>query len=250
MRSLSVVAAGVAAVLLLSGCDTEGAEEASVAKPSSKAAAPSKSVAPFDVDAALKRADASPYSAEMRTESYAGTTLYVVMEGRINFNGPAVTGRLTMKTSDSVPKDQAINEDSILLEDAFYSRTLDEDGPAGEWRRVGVDSPGGSPSDYGAYARLLLGQGPRARKGPEKVDVASAYRISGTLTFEQLRSVDRRLYDRMRGSDIKKFDCDVWVNASGRVVRFEQWMQGPRLYTHNIVTLKKFGAPVPLSAPE
>ncbi|MEV0689016.1 hypothetical protein [Streptomyces sp. NPDC050388] len=250
MRHLATVAAGIAAVVLLTGCGADNAGKAPAPTPTSGASATPGLNSSFDVEAALKNADPAPYSAEIATETYTGSTLTIVMAGRINFNGSAPTGKVTLTTSDSVPEDQAFGMETILLEDATYSRTLDDEGAVGEWQRMGLDSSSAGVADYGAYAQLLLGFGPKARKGPEEVDGAPAYRLSGKLTQDQLRMVDRRLYDRMRAASIKEFACDVWVNESGRVVRFEQWLKVSGNSAHNVVTLKDFSAPVPVSTPE
>lgn len=95
-----------------------------------------------------------------------------------------------------------------------------------------------------------LGPWPKARKGPTEVDGAPAYRLSGNLTQDQLRSMDRRLYDKMRTTGTKEFACDVWVNESGRVVRFEQWLEMSGKSARNVVTFKNFKDPVAVSAPE
>lgn len=250
MRHLATVAAGIATAVLLTGCGAGDAGK--VPAPTSKngVSASPGSNSSFEVEAALKSADPAPYSTEITAETYTGSTLTVVMAGRMNFNGSGPTGKMTAKTSDSVPEDQAFTMETILLEDATYTRTLGDDGAVGEWQRTGLDSSSAGVADYGAYAQLLLDLGPKARKGPEEVDGAPAYRLSGNLTQDQLRTVDRRLYDRMRATGTKEFACDMWVNESGRVVRFEQWLEVSGRPAHNVVTLKDFSAPVPVSAPE
>jgi hypothetical protein len=250
MRHMATVAAGIAVVVLLAGCGASSAEKAPAPTSKSGTSATPGSDSSFDVKAALKNADSAPYSAEIRTETYTGSTLTVVMAGRMNFNGSGPTGKLTLTTSDSVPEDQAFNAETILLEDATYTRTLDDDGAAGKWRRTGLDSSSAGLADYGAYAQLLLDLGPKARKGQEEVGGAPAYRLSGSLTQDQLRTVDRRLYDRMRATGTKDFACDVWVNESGRVVRFEQWLKVSGNSARNVVTFKNFRGPVPVSPPE
>ncbi|MGI5368755.1 hypothetical protein [Streptomyces iakyrus] len=250
MRHLATVAAGIAAVVLITGCGAGEAEKASAPTSKSGASATPGSDDSFDVEMALKNADPAPYSAEIRTETYTGSTLTVVMAGRMNFNGSGPTGKLTLTTSDSVPKDQAFSTETILREDATYTRTLDDDGAVGEWQRTGLDSSSPGIADYGAYAQLLLDLGPKARKGQEKRGGVLAYRLSGSLTQDQLRTVDRRLYDRMRATGTEEFACDVWVNESGRVVRFEQWLEMSGSSARNVVTFKNFGDPVAVSAPE
>ncbi|GGW54965.1 LppX_LprAFG lipoprotein [Streptomyces galilaeus] len=251
MRQLATTAAGIAAAaVLLSGCGTGETDAAPAPSRTAKTEA-SATPAPesaFEVEAALKNADPAPYSAEIRTETYTGSILGVVMSGRMNFNGPAPTGRLTLKTSDSVPENQAFSTETILLEDATYTRTLD-DRAAGKWQRMGRDSSAAGLADYGAYAQLLLDLGPEVRKGTEKVGGAPAYRLSGNVTQDQLRTVDPRLYDRMRATGTQDFACDVWVNESGRVVRFDQRLEMAGKAARNVVTFKNFGAPVPVSAP-
>ncbi|MEE1834477.1 hypothetical protein [Streptomyces sp. SP17KL33] len=250
MRHLATVAAGIAAVVLITGCGAGEAEKASAPTSKSGASATPGPDSSFEVEVALKNADPAPYSAEIRTETYSGSTLTVVMAGRMNFNGSGPTGKLTLTTSDSVPEDQAFNTETILLEDATYTRTLDDDGAVGEWQRTGLDSSSAGIADYGAYAQLLLDLGPKARKGQEETGGVPAYRLSGSLTQDQLRTVDRRLYDRMRATGTKEFACDVWVNESGRVVRFEQWLEISGNSARNVVTFKNFRDPVAVSAPE
>ncbi|MER5891801.1 hypothetical protein [Streptomyces sp. NPDC001876] len=250
MRHLATVAAGIAATVLLTGCGAGDVERAPAPKSKSGASVTPKAAAAFEVETALKNADPAPYSAQITSESYAGSTLTIVMAGRMNLNGSAPTGKMTLKTSDGAPEDQAVNAETILLENATYTRTLDDDGATGEWQRAGLDSAGAGVADYSVYARLLLDLGPKARKGSEEVDGAPAHRLSGKLTQDQLRSVDRRLYDRMRSMGTEEFACDVWVNESGRVVRFEQWLTVSGVSAHNVVKLKNFGAPVSVRAPE
>ncbi|WEH17346.1 hypothetical protein [Streptomyces sp. VNUA24] len=250
MRHLATVAAGIAAVVLMTGCGAGETEKASVPTSRSGSAATPGSDGAFEVEAALKNADPAPYSAEIRTETYTGSTLTVVMAGRMNFNGSGPTGKLTLATSDSVPKDQAFRTETILLKDATYTRTRDEDGSAGEWQRTELDSSSPGIADYAAYAQLLLDLGPNARKGQEQTGGVAAYRLSGSLTQDQLRTVDRRLYDRMRATGTEEFACDVWVNEAGRVVRFEQWLEMSGNSARNVVTFKNFRRPVPVSAPE
>ncbi|MFI0092035.1 hypothetical protein [Streptomyces bobili] len=247
MRQLATTAAGIAAAVLLSGCGTGETDAAPAPSPTAKTEASAPESA-FEVEAALRNADPARYSAEIRTETYTGSILGVVMSGRMNFNGPAPTGRLTLKTSDSVPENQAFSTETILLEDATYTRTLDG-GAAGKWQLRGRDSSAAGLTDYGAYAQLLLDLGPEVRKGTEKVGGAPAYRLSGNVTQDQLRTVDPRLYDRMHATGTKDFACDVWVDESGRVVRFEQWLEMAGKAARNVVTFKNFGAPVPVSAP-
>ncbi|MEU5716714.1 LppX_LprAFG lipoprotein [Streptomyces sp. NPDC020403] len=244
------MAAGIAVTVLLTGCGAGDAGQRPAPKSKSGTAVTPKSVGAFEVEAALKNADPAPYSAHITSESYLGSTLGLVMTGRMNLNGSAPTGKMTLKTSDSAPEGQAVNAETILLENATYTRTLDDDGTAGEWQRAGLDSAGAGVADYGAYAQLLLDLGPKAQKGSEEMDGAPTYRLSGKLTQDHLRAVDRRLYDRMRSTGTEEFDCDVWVNEVGRVVRFEQWMKASGSSAHNVVTLKNFSAPVPVSAPE
>ncbi|MDT0391478.1 LolA-like protein [Streptomyces dubilierae] len=250
MRHLATVAAGIATIVLLTGCGAGNAGKAPAPTSKSAASATPGPDGSFEVEAALKNADPAPYSSEIRTETYTDSTLTVIMAGRMNFNGSGPTGKLTLTTSDSAPKDQAFKAETILLEDATYTRTLDDDGAAGDWQRTGLGSSSAGVADYGAYAQLLLDLGPKARKGPEEVDGAPAYRLSGNLTRDQLRTVDRRLYDKMRATGTEDFACDVWVNQSGRVVRFEQWLGISGTSAHNVVTLKNFSEPVPVSAPE
>ncbi|MFI1488700.1 hypothetical protein, partial [Streptomyces sp. NPDC020747] len=140
MRHMATVAACIAAVVLLTGCGASSAEKAPAPTSKSGASATSGADSSFEVEAALKNADPAPYSAEIRTETYTGSTLMVVMAGRMNLNGSGPTGKLTLTTSDSVPEDQAFKTETILLEDATYTRTLDDGGAVGEWQRAGLDS--------------------------------------------------------------------------------------------------------------
>ncbi|MDT0567266.1 hypothetical protein RM704_07285 [Streptomyces sp. DSM 3412] len=247
---MATVTAGIAAAVLLAGCGAGDAGKAPASTSKTGASATPGSKGAFEVEAALKNADPAPYSVEITTKSFTGSTLTVVMTGRMNFNGSGPTGKMTLKSSDSVPKDQAFEAETILLEDATYTRTRGADGALGKWQRTELGASYAGASDYGAYAQLLLDLGPKARKGPTEVDGAPAYRLSGNLTQDQLRSVDRRLYDKMRATGTEEFACDVWVNESGRVVRFEQWVGASGNSAHNVATFEGFSAPVPVNAPK
>lgn len=175
-----------------------------------------------------------------------------VVAGRMDPGGGAATGTLTVTVTatDSAPEDQRFKTETILLEDVTCTRPLNADGTGGPWQRAGGDSTGADVADYGVYARLLLDSGPSARKGEEEVDGAPAHRRSGTITAERLRPLDRRLYDRMRTAGMEEFARDVWVDESGRAVRFEQWVETPGRFGRNVVTFGGFGEPEPVSAPE
>ncbi|MET7370786.1 hypothetical protein ABZS61_33975 [Streptomyces sp. NPDC005566] len=118
MRHLATVAAGIAATVLLTGCGAGNAGQAPAPKSKSVASVTPKAAGASEVEAALRNADPAPYSAQMTAESYLGSTPALVMAGRMNLNGSAPTGKVTLTTADSAPEDQAVTAETILLENA------------------------------------------------------------------------------------------------------------------------------------
>ncbi|WP_431948858.1 hypothetical protein [Actinacidiphila sp. bgisy167] len=232
------VSAGVlllSALLALSGCrqgsddGTDGVDD----RPSAAA---------FDVAEALSHADPAPYSAAVTmTTTVAGSP--TVSQGRLNLNGP-VTGRLTVRDPRNGVSDMRYTGERA------YVRFRQDDGLPGRWNALPV--PAGGRVHLGnltGYAALLAGR-PGADKGPERTAGLAVRRLSGTVTTGELAKLDPDVYGDMTADHIRSFDCEIWVTAQGRVVRFERSLvSGDRGPIRTVVTLSRFGAPEETTAP-
>ncbi|GAA2917403.1 hypothetical protein GCM10020221_11960 [Streptomyces thioluteus] len=250
IRRAGVVAAAAvtAAVVTLGGCGSGKTERVAgaVKGSSSASSAPADG---FDVGEAVRKADPAPYSAQMDTETYLGSRLAMTMSGRGNLNAP--TGmKVRMRTVSDVPADQAVDMEMLATPEGAYGRgKLGQFNTGGGWARMPAGGSQGAAQDFDKYTRMMLDLGPSARKGVEVQGGQPAHRLSGTLTREQVRKADVKLYDNMRTKGMEQIDCDLWINKAGRVVRLEQWMGVSGAKAHNVMVLKDFGAPVKFTAP-
>jgi hypothetical protein len=237
------------AVAVFAGCGDEPAgvrPAVSLGSTPSATSAPNASTGPaFDVAAALRRQEAAkPVSAQMDVKVTMAGEQGPTMSGRMNLNGP-LAGRMTLRMNVGGRTEKI---EQVLTAEHAYVRLRPTDG----WRRMpreAVGVSGSSVTSLAGYAELLAGRGPLAYKGMEVTGGVRAARLSGRITADEVRSIEKRVYDHMRAERTDAFACDVWVDESGRVIRLDQWlvMRGRR--AHNSLTLRDFGPPITVKPP-
>lgn len=232
----SVLAATAGAILLaglfgLSGCRQDGE------------AASRPSVADFDVADALAHADPARYSAAVTLKSTGNGLPSVVSRGRLNLNGP-VTGHLTVRNA------RYGESEALYTGEHAYVRLQGSDGRPGRWKALPGAVNGRLPlGNLSGYAELLAAR-PGADKGLERTAGVAVHRLAGTILADQLATMDPDFHHELVASHTRSFDCEIWVTAQGRVVRFERSVVvAGRTPLNNVVTLSRFGEPEPVAAP-
>ncbi|MEU1619781.1 hypothetical protein ABZ479_21085 [Streptomyces sp. NPDC005722] len=198
--------------------------------------------ADFDVATVLGHADPAPYSAAVTlTTTVAGPP--TVSRGRVNLNGPT-TGRLTVRDPHNGVSD------ALYTGERAYVRFRQDDGRPGRWNALPASLGGRLHlGNLGGYATLLAAR-PGADKGPERTAGLAVHRLEGTVTTGELAKLDPDVHDDMTAAHARSFDCEIWVTAQGRVVRFERRLVGDdRTTVRTVVTLSRFGAPERTTAP-
>ncbi|MFI8942800.1 hypothetical protein [Streptomyces syringium] len=235
IRRTAVVAmaAVTTAALTLGGCDdgrpvTEGSGGKGRPRPMSTAEGA------FDVEKAVRDADPTPYSAHMESDSFVGGKVTMSISGRFNLNSRGgATARV--HSGDGMPADQAVDEDVVMTAKSIYRKDLTH----------GVDSPWQEETndgrqmgnEYANYARLMLGLGPKARKGMERLGGVPVYRLSAALSNDQITAADPAAGEKVRAIQKgAKIPCDLLINKDGRVVRMEQWL-GRTTAAHTVITM-------------
>ncbi|MFI5532920.1 hypothetical protein ACIA8O_30730 [Kitasatospora sp. NPDC051853] len=255
---LGAAALLVAGAAVLSGCaapgqgatTSDGAPAATVATSAPAVASPSPSATEaFDVAEVLKAAGTAPYSAQVEISATMDNQVAQTMTGRLNFNSPD-KGMLRVRSGDVVPQDRAVDMEVVRVGGTTYTRDLSKNGDR-TWQQTAV---GGSSTagDYALFAQLLLQGGPGARKGIEQQGGVPAHHLSGRLTTDQVGTVDQETYKTLLAMNSKQMTYDVWVDAKGHVIRFEQsFTAAPSMKkARNIVVLSDFGPTVPVRAPK
>jgi hypothetical protein len=200
------------------------------------------------LDTQLVAASKAPaYSATMSARTLLDNRAAAVTTGKVNLNAE-ITGHFTVRTT-AFGDSPAITLESVLTAEGGYAREVGTGAQKGEWQEV-PPSETSTIADFAAYARLLLKQGPTAVKGEEVTDGTSATRLSGSITVEDVQDIEPNLYNRLRSGGVKSFDCDIWVDNSGRVVRLEQWIRLGDSTGHNILLMSDFGRPFTQKAPK
>ncbi|MFJ8432422.1 LppX_LprAFG lipoprotein [Kitasatospora sp. NPDC094019] len=274
MRRTTVLAAAATAVALaaLTACnDTEDknaaapapATTSAAAAPATTAAAPSPAVsetpapvptspavtspavtspaAPagdFDPAKAVENAGKEPYAVSMKMTTETDGKVALVTAGRQNLNA-TYSGRVEMKAVDG-----SLTVETVTTTDASYMRM----GPDDEWAKVprSADLP---VLDYTEYAKLLLAQGPSARKGAETRDGVPVQHLSGHIDVEQIARIDPRSYRTAKAKGQTGFDFDQWVDGKGRTRYVEQVVLSKGAKLVNKVTFTDFGPAETFSAP-
>ena len=226
--------------------DKPAAESASPSSsPSTRASSSALSglgpVAPIppgtDVAAVIERGiKAAPYSgnADIRTEM-AGTT-GLTMTGRVNLN-TALSGTMRLTITPGAPTQQVV--DQVVTGTHVYIKQ-----GAGAWtKRTHAEMGAGQLPNLSLskYAEMLVSNGAANVNGTETKDGVQTYRLSGKVTVDQVKPVEPRLADQLSGQGLDGFECAVWVDQQGRVVRMEQWLKISGKPGHNTFALSGFG---------
>ncbi|MFE4638932.1 hypothetical protein ACFRJ1_36910 [Streptomyces sp. NPDC056773] len=194
----------------------------------------------FEPEQALAEAGRTPYAATMKASTQLAGKDVATSTGRGNFE-TLFTGRMETRSTDALP----LWMESVTTADGTYVR--DRLKPGGAWTKA-PRSPDNQAS-YTGYAKLLLATGPAAKKGMEDLDGIPAYHLTGRLDLDQIASVDPRTHRSMKAKGVTGFDCDQWIDAHGRTLRFEQRMEVHGMAGGNKVTFGEFGPVETFAAP-
>ncbi|MFD6886299.1 hypothetical protein [Streptomyces sp. NPDC059957] len=198
----------------------------------------------FDVEKALAEAGRTPYAATMKASTQLAGKDVATTTGRGNFE-TLFTGRMETRSTDALPAAQAVWMESVMTADGTYVR--DRLKPGDAWIRMPA-SPDNQAS-YTGYAKLLLATGPSARKGMEDLGGIPAHHLAGRLGLDQIASVDPRVHRSMKAKGVTGFDCDQWIDAHGRTLRFEQRVEMRGMAGGNKITFGEFGPVETFEAP-
>ncbi|MFE6866494.1 hypothetical protein ACFVFS_08045 [Kitasatospora sp. NPDC057692] len=194
MRRTTVLAAAAttAVLALLTGCRGDDA--------------PAGDAAAFDPAEAVAKAGQEPYAVTVDVvRAPDGDAEPVVLTARQNLN-TLFTGRWQGKEADGTLRE------SVTTADAEYLRGHDA---TGTWLKT-PRSAEVSDFDYNEYARLLLAQGPSARKGMETRDGVPTYHLAGHLEAAQFADAAPSVHRALTRSGITSLDLDQWIDAQGR----------------------------------
>ncbi|MBT0772575.1 hypothetical protein KIH74_26770 [Kineosporia sp. J2-2] len=238
-------------MIVLVGCGSASTPKAETAPSAGSAASatPGATEQIAQLDALLEKASAAPaYSATLTTRTLVANQEVVVMTGKVNFNDGELNGHVDVTTAASgdTPASQV---QVVMTREKQYVRNVGTSSQREEWLEVPADGAS-SIADLTGYGRLLLAQGPEAVKGEETVGTVTATRLSGVVTTEDVRTLEPNLYNRLRTAGVESFECDIWVDGSGRTVRLEQWITMSGYPTHNVMEISEFGSAFEQEAPE
>ncbi|MEU6340877.1 hypothetical protein ABZ883_07980 [Streptomyces sp. NPDC046977] len=242
--------AALAALLVLAGCGG----------PSGAAAPdPLRTVAPLPdsaVGKVLAERAVHPYSARFHTERPPGADSSPVqrIEGTVNL-GARTTGEFTVS---SVEPDRYKEAQEVLLPTGAWVREVDGNGRTvrGWWHDpLAKAPPGNQIMQVHAVAQLLARQPANARQRL-RADAGGPplYRLSGWIPTAALEGVDPRTYATLVPREdvpgTKGVTCTAWVDAQGRVTRFEEDLVYPDDSRYqSVMTFTGFAGPVPVRAP-
>ncbi|MGI5526015.1 hypothetical protein ACQEVX_00900 [Streptomyces syringium] len=158
----------------------------------------------------------------METDSFVGDKVTMSISGRFNLNSKGgATARV--HSGEGMPADQAVDEDVVMTAKSIYRKDLTR-GVGSPWQEEKNDGRQ-MGYEYANYARLMLGLGPKARKGMERLDGVPVYRLSAALSNAQITAADPVAGEKVRAlQKDAKIPCDLLINKDGRVVRMEQWL--------------------------
>ncbi|WP_030392804.1 MULTISPECIES: LppX_LprAFG lipoprotein [Kitasatospora] len=209
-----------------------------VTTPAPVATTPAAPAGDFDPAKAVENASKEPYAVSLKMITEVGGKAAGITTARQNLN-TAYTGRGEMKIAEA---DLVV--ETVTTADATYTRM----GPDEQWIKA-PKSAEGSALDYTVYAKLLLAQGPAARKGAETRDGVPTQHLSGHVDLEQIAEIDPRTYRSSKAKGITGFDFDQWIDAQGRTRYVEQGVVLKGAKTVNKVTFTDFGPAETFAAP-
>jgi hypothetical protein len=190
-----------------------------------------------DVAAVIERGiKAPPYSGNADIHTELAEKAALTMTGRVNLN-TALSGTMRLTLTPGAPTEQVI--DQVITGTHVYLKQ-----GAGAWtKRTHAEMGAGQLPNLSLsqYAQALVKQGAAAVNGMETKDGVQTYRLSGKVTLDQVKAIEQRLYDQLRIQGLDGFQCAVWVDQQGRVVRMEQWLKISGKDGHNTFTLSGFG---------
>ena len=231
---------------VLTGCTGSPKETADV-RGATTSSAGSATTALTDLKRKVS-ANTGAYSVTFRDELADDGGEPIVTTGRINLNGP-YSGRYRMRipAGDGLP--EATVFEYLTTETASWNRATEPKTMASRWGKVKRD---GRPaiSDTAGYAQLLIGHGPSAYQGEKTLDGVRATHLVGTLTPDEIDSIDPALSKRLRTGKVSSLKCEIWVDADGRAVRLDTEFTLAKTTTASRLTLSGFGAPYVVKAPK
>ncbi|MFF3563767.1 hypothetical protein ACFYXS_27335 [Streptomyces sp. NPDC002574] len=242
--------AALAALLVLAGCD---------GPPDSADPRPPRTVAPLPdsaVGQALARRAAHPYSARVRTEKVPGAPSAPAqrVEGTLNL-GARTTGAFSIS---SVEPDRYKEAQEVLLPTGAWVREVDDRGRTvrGWWHDpLEKAPPGNQIMQVHAVAQLLARQPANARRQlREDAGGRPLYRLTGWIAAGAFADVDPHTYATLAPREdvpgTKGVTCTAWVDAEGRVTRFEEDLVYPDSSRYqSVMTFTDFAGPVPVRPP-
>ncbi|GAB7186738.1 hypothetical protein ATKI12_6569 [Kitasatospora sp. Ki12] len=215
-------AAAPATAATVSGAPTATAATTAAAA----SGAPADASGAFDPAVAMAHRSKEPYAATVEMTTRAGTgdeQVLITVTGRLNYNTPARGARTEGKTVAG--GSLVVNwMETLTVDGVSYLR----DKAKGEtrWtREPGTGAGADADADRSAaYAELLLGAGPTARKGMETDGAVPVFHLAARLSADQVLRADPANAQQMRSKGVEAVDCHLWIDRFGRVVRGEQSM--------------------------
>ncbi len=235
--------------LLVAGCTSSDAAGPATTKINHRPSATPVSkdeVSALD-DLLVRESEQPAYSAKVRLRTLVDGQLGAVVTGKTNLNAKTATGHFRFRTlaSGDTP---ASTVETVRTVRADYARKLQKNSKNSSWQKVRrTEAP---VANVTGFARLLLKRGPSAVKGPEALDWIQTTRLSGKITAKDVRELEPSLYRRLQANGLKSLTCDLWVDGSGRVVRFEERFSLQGYPVRNVMELSAFGAPFKQKKPK
>ncbi|WP_405006174.1 LppX_LprAFG lipoprotein [Kitasatospora purpeofusca] len=209
-----------------------------VTTPAPVATTPATPAGDFDPAKAVENASKEPYVVSVKMVTEVDGKAAGITTARQNLN-TVYTGRGEMKIAEA-----GLAVETVTTADATYTRM----GPDEKWTKA-PRSADTVALDYTEYAKLLLAQGPSARKGAETRDGVPTQRLSGHIDLEQIAGIDPRTYRSSKAKGITGFDFDQWIDAQGRTRYAEQGVVLKGAKSVNKVTFTDFGPAETFAAP-
>ncbi|WP_199552581.1 hypothetical protein [Streptomyces sp. N35] len=201
---------------------------------------------------ALAHRSADPFSARVTLSVRSEQAVLFTMDGRFNLNATRPEGSVTLRQSPGTAEESVTR--SVRLGKTLYWKVDKGTGAGKGWaKKAGPQEVSRTDPDANQlpqYAELLLAQGKKARKGPERVDGVLTEHLSGRLTIAELRTVEPHVADGLYGQGLDAVECEIWVDGEGRVRRYEQHQKGSAdQVTLMVMTVSEERAPEKFAAP-